>query len=442
MPTLRESWVSGRPARRAGAIWGKGMRKLLFYLLAVVMLPLACVSPGELAQAPEPAFTSRALPTAPVELTPESARTRQPVTRTPWLSPTPDLEPRPPSPVHDWPTSTPEEQGIDSELLADMLAAMLEHDHRIDGLLVVRHGHLVLAAYRYPYREDSLHVIHSCTKSVVSALVGIAIDRGHIEGVDQRVLDLLPGRTVANLDEKKSQMTLEDLLTMTTGLECRDSYLYRWSGLNEMRRSADWVQFILDLPMAEKPGTRFEYCNGASFLLSAILQETTGMNALAFAHEHLFGPLGINGVEWPSNPQGIATGWGGLQMHPRDMAKFGLLYLQGGQWGDRHLVPADWVEASTRKHVPATLQDGYGYQWWIAENGVYMALGYAGQFIFVSPDLDMVVVAVSDLEERDFYGPQNLLNEYIIPAADSSPLPPNPAGILRLQSLVEELAAP
>jgi CubicO group peptidase (beta-lactamase class C family) len=419
------------------------MKKLLFCLLAAALLPLACGSPGELVRAPEPTLTSQALPTAPVELTPEGARTRRPVTRTPWLSPTPDPEPGGPSPAHGWPTSTPEEQGIDSELLADMLAAMQEHDYHIDGLLVVRHGHLVLAAYRYPYREDSLHVVHSCTKSVVSALVGIAIDQGHIEGVDQRVLDLLPGRTVANLDEKKSQMTLEDLLTMTTGLECRDSYLYRWSGLNEMRRSVDWVQFMLDLPMAEEPGTHFEYCNGASFLLSAILQEATGMNALAFAQEHLFGPLGISDVEWPSSPQGIATGWGGLRMHPRDMAKFGLLYLQEGQWGGQHLVPAAWIEASRRKHVPATLQDGYGYQWWIADNGVYMALGYAGQFIFVSPDLDLVVVAVSDLEERDFYGPQDLLNEYIIPAAgSSSPLPPNPAGVLRLQSLVEELAAP
>jgi CubicO group peptidase (beta-lactamase class C family) len=323
-----------------------------------------------------------------------------------------------------------------------MLAAILEHGYRIDGVLVVRHGHLVLESYQHPYRRDSLHSINSCTKSVLSALIGIAIDQGHIGGVHQRVLDLLPGRTAANMDELKSQMTLEHLLTMTTGLACRDSYLYRWSGFREMERSPDWVQFVLDLPRIDDPGTRFEYCNGASLLLSAILQEATGMNALAFAQERIFEPLGIARVEWPSIPQGISTGWGGLRMHPRDMAKFGLLYLQEGSWDGRHLVPASWVEASTHKHIPATLQDGYGYQWWIAENGVYMALGYGGQFIFVSPSLDMVVVAVSDLEERDFYRPQDLLNEYIIPAAALSQLPPNPAGVLRMQSLVEELAAP
>jgi CubicO group peptidase (beta-lactamase class C family) len=419
------------------------MKKLLYCLLAVALLPLACGSPGELVRAPEPTLTSQALPTAPVELTPEGARTRRPVTRTPWLSPTPDPEPGGPSPAHGWPTSTPEEQGIDSQRMADMLSAMLEHGYRIDGLLVVRHGHLVLAAYQHPFREDSLHVINSCTKSVVSALVGIAIDQGHIEGVDQRVLDLLPERTVANLDRDKSEMTLEDLLTMTTGLECRDSYLYQWRGFREMERSPDWVQFVLDLPVVEEPGTRFEYCNGASLLLSAILQEATGRTALAFAEEQLFGPLGITDFEWSTTPRGISTGWAGLRMHPHDMARFGLLYLQEGRWADRQVVPSKWVASSTRKHIPATLQDGYGYQWWVAGNGVYMALGYAGQFIFVVPDLDMVVVAVSSLDEQDFYVPQNLLDEYIIPAAvSSSPLAPDPAGVLRLQSLVEELAAP
>ncbi len=419
------------------------MKRLLVYLLSVALLPLACATQGEVAQAPEPALSAQALPTAPPDLTPDKARTRQPVTRTPWLPGTPEPEPASGAATGEWPTSTPEKQGIDSERLADMLATIQEQDHRIDGLVIVRHGHLVLETYHHPFREGSLHVINSCTKSVLSALIGIAIEQGHIEGTYQRVLHLLPGRTVANLDERKSQLTLEDLLTMTTGLECRDSYLYRWRGFREMERSSDWVQFVLDLPVVDQPGTRFEYCNGASLLLSAILQEATGTNALEFAQEHLFDPLGVTEVEWPTTPDGINTGWGGIRMHPRDMAKFGLLYLQEGRWAGEQVVPSAWVEASTRKHIAATLQDGYGYQWWIAENGIYMALGYAGQFIFVVPAQDLVVVAVSNLDEEDFYIPQILLNEYIIPAAESSsPLPPNPAGYLRLQSLIEELAAP
>jgi CubicO group peptidase (beta-lactamase class C family) len=308
---------------------------------------------------------------------------------------------------------------------------------------VIRHGYVVVDAYVHPFSPDSKHVIHSCTKSIISALIGIAIEKGYIKSVEQPVLDFFPERTVANLDANKKAMTLEHVLTMSTGLECRDSYLYRWRGLNQMRQSQDWVQFMLDLPMAEEPGTRFEYCNGASFLLSAIIQETTGMSASAFADKHLFGPLGISDVEWPSNSQGITIGWGDLRMRPHDMAKIGYLYLNNGQWNGKQIVPSAWVEASTRKRISATLQDGYGYQWWVMDEGVYMALGYAGQFIFVMPEQDMVIVFTSGLEERDFYVPQRLLNDFIMPAAESStPLPENPDGVALLESRIEALANP
>lgn len=127
--------------------------------------------------------------------------------------------------------------------------------------------------------------------------MGIAISEGYIDSVDQPVIDFFPERTAANLDANKKAMTLEHLLTMTSGLECQDSYMYLWSGLNQMMESDDWIQFMIDIPMVEEPGTRFEYCNGASFLLSAIIQQNTEMNTLDFAHEHLFGPLGISDVE-------------------------------------------------------------------------------------------------------------------------------------------------
>jgi CubicO group peptidase (beta-lactamase class C family) len=352
-------------------------------------------------------------------------------------------EPRSYWPTAGWRASTPEEQGVDSEVLAEMLGAIGAQGYDVDGVAVVRHGTLVLDAAVHPFQPGARHVVYSCTKSVVSALVGIAIDRGHIEGVDQPVLSFFPERTAANLDADKEAMTLEHLLTMTTGLACRDSYLYRWRGLHHMEQSEDWVQFMLDLPMAEPPGSRFEYCNGASFLLSAVVQQTTGVTALDFARAHLFRPLGISDVEWASNPQGITIGWSELHMTPRDMAKIGYLYLNEGRWDGEQILSAAWVAASTRKHVDATLQDGYGYQWWVAGDGVPMALGYAGQFIFVLPEKDMVVVFVSHLEERDFYVPQNLLNDYIIPAAKSStPLPANPDGVARLEARVAALASP
>jgi len=332
---------------------------------------------------------------------------------------------------------------MDSEILADMLAAIEKQNYNIDSVSILRHGSLVADVTVYPFRPGQKHIIHSCTKSVVSALVGIAIEEGYIESVEQPVLDFFPDRTTANLDPNKEAMTLEDVLTMSTGWECRDSYLYRWRGLNQMRASQDWVQFMLDLPMAEEPGTRFEYCNGASFLLSAIIQETTGKSALEFAQEHLFGPLDISDVNWPVNPQGINIGWGELHMLPHDMAKIGYLYLNEGVWDGQQIVPPAWVAASSAKQISATLQDGYGYQWGVDDSGLYMALGYAGQFIFVIPEQDMVAVFTSDLDDQDFYVPQSLLDDFIIPAAKSStPLPVNPEGVGSLEAGIEALSNP
>jgi CubicO group peptidase (beta-lactamase class C family) len=304
-------------------------------------------------------------------------------------------------------------------LLARAVDTIKARDYDVDSVTVIRNGTIVLDEYFPPFEPNSKHVIHSCTKSIVSALIGIAIEQGYIEGVDQPVLDLFDERAVANPNADKKAMTLEDLLTMSSGLECRDSYLYRWRGLREMSESDDWVQFMLDLPMAEPPGTRFEYCNGGSFLLSAIIQETTSRSALAFAQESLFEPLDITDVDWPANPDGITIGWGDMHIKPHDMAKIGYLYLNGGQWEGEQVVPAAWVEASTQAHIAAgTLSDGYGYQWWVDDGGYHMALGYEGQFIYVVPEKDMVVVFTSELNDSDFFVPETLLHEYIIPAAE------------------------
>jgi CubicO group peptidase (beta-lactamase class C family) len=346
-------------------------------------------------------------------------------------------------PTEGWRTSTPEAQGMDSLLLADMLAEIEVHSHAIDSVSVVRYGYLVLDAYVHPFGPNQPHEIYSCTKSIVSALVGIAIKEGHIKGVEQPLLDFFPERIVAHRDTRKESVALEHVLTMSAGLSCRDSYLYRWQGIQEMRQTGDWVQYMLDLPMVEEPGTHFEYCNGGSFLLSAIVQETTGQTAMSYARERLFGPLGISDVAWPANPQGISIGWGEIRMRPHDMLKIGYLYLHQGRWEGKQVVPAEWVAASTRKCIDGTLQDGYGYQWWIAEPDVYMALGYSGQYILVAPELDMVVVFTSRLAERDFYLPQQLFERYIRPAAKSTgPLPENAEGVALFESCVEDLARP
>jgi CubicO group peptidase (beta-lactamase class C family) len=348
------------------------------------------------------------------------------VTATPNPTTIPTSRPTPPWPTEDWVYASPESQGMDSNVLVELLKSIENQEPDIDALVVVRNGSVVLDATVFPFSifPDARHEVFSCTKSVLSILIGIAIDKGYIEGVDQPVLSFFPEKSVANLDARKEIMTLEHLLTMTTGFACNDSYIYGWDDLHKMWASPDWVQFMLDLPIAGDPGSYFEYCNGASFLLSAILQEATGVSAFEFAQEHLFSPLGISDVVWESNPQGITIGYSELELRPKDMAKIGYLYLNDGVWDGEQIVSSTWVEVSTQKHIPGTLQEWYGYQWWVDESGIYMALGYGGQYIIVVPEEDLVVVFVSDLAEEDFYIPDQFLHRYILPSIKSSdPLP-------------------
>jgi CubicO group peptidase (beta-lactamase class C family) len=322
-------------------------------------------------------------------------------------------------PGSEWRTATPEEQGLDPGLLEEMLELIDTQKWDVDHIAIIRHGYLVFDVSPGSYRADTPHLVYSCTKSVVSALVGIAVDQGLIESVDVPLTALFPNREIQNLDARKQALTLEHLLSMSSGFECRDSYLYRWKGLEEMMASNDWTQYVLDLPMEYEPGTHFEYCNGVSNLLSASVQQATGMQTALFAEEYLFGPLGIEEYFWEEDPDGINLGFSELYLTPDDMARFGYLYLHEGVWEGQQIISQEWVTASTTAQIPATLQDGYGYQWWIDDAGYYMALGFRGQFIFVLPENDMVVVFLSDPDVGDFEAPEYLLTEYIIPAVGS-----------------------
>lgn len=344
-------------------------------------------------------------------------------------------------PTEGWQISTPEEQGIRSQMLAEMMEHIKNNRFNIDSILIVRNGFLAFDAYFFPFTKGQKHIIHSCTKSIMSALIGIAIEKGHIQDVDQPIIDFFPDKASANMDDLKKSITLKNLLMMASGLECRDSYLYRWVGLFEMRNSNDWAQYVLDLPMAEAPGEKFEYCNGVSYLLSVIIQNTTKMRTLDFARKNLFEPLGITDIGWETSPQGIDIGYGEMWLKPHDMAKIGWLYLNKGRWGNKQIVPSAWVEVSTRGHIDATLFDHYGYQWWVDSAGFYMAVGYKGQFIFVVPEKNIVVVFTSDLQNHDFYVPTRLIEKYILPAAVSAnALPSNKEEQVRLDELVNSVA--
>lgn len=358
------------------------------------------------------------------------------------------VQPNPTTPVTEstsyWPRSTPEDVGMDSVLLAEMLETIQRDRSKIDSVLVIRSGKLVLDAYNHPFSEGQKHNLFSITKSVLSALIGIAIEQGYIENLNQTVLEFFPDRSINNLDQRKEAMTLEDLITMTSGIKCRDSYVYNGIGLREMRDTDDWLQHVLDLPMEAPPGAQFEYCNGASLLLSAVLQEAAGMKTADFARQNLFLSLGIDDFDWNESPEGVTTGWSGLHLQPVDIARFGQLFLNEGIWGGEQVIMPDWVKISTQQHVAGTLQDGYGYYWWIVSPEMYMGLGYGGQFLIVLPEEQIVVVFTSSLSEQDFYLPQRLMEKFILPAIGSSEgaLPENPNGNERLQKAIEALASP
>jgi len=337
---------------------------------------------------------------------------------------------------------------MDTELLADAIEFVGEQEFGVHSLLVVRNGYIVTDAYFYPFAPGTRHDMASATKSFTSTLVGTAIGRGHIAGVEQPVLELFPGRSVANVDARKRAMTLEDLLTMSSGLDCDAGH--NEITLLQMRMSPDWVQFMLDLPMRDDPGSRFEYCSGGSHLLAAIVGESSGRSALEFGQQHLFGPLGISDVSWPVDSQGVHNhGWGDLHVGPHDMAKLGLLYLHGGLWDGQQLLPDGWVEAATRKQVSFFLRrlqrqdfDGYGYQWWIDSSGFYAARGRGGQSIYVIPGLNMVIVftGADESSRADAKRPE-LVRSFIVPAARSvGPLPVNGDGVTRLESRTQQAA--
>lgn len=297
-------------------------------------------------------------------------------------------------PTDGWRRSSPEAQGMDSRTLADAFDYVRQHQIPIHSLLIVRNGYIVLDAYFWPFHDGQWHDLASVTKSVTSTLVGIAIGQ-HKLRVDQTLLSVFGQRPVANRDARKERVTIEQLLTMTSGLDC--SVAHGEITLSQMMGSANWIQFMLDLRMRDEPGSRYEYCSGGTHLLSGVLAQATGGNTLDFARRALFGPLGITDVGWPTDPQGILRGWGDLHLHPPDMAKLGFLWLHGGRWGDRQIVPEDWLRAAVQVHSHPGFSPGqeYGYGFWVyplRNPPIFEGLGRGGQRISVVPAASLVVV--------------------------------------------------
>lgn len=350
-------------------------------------------------------------------------------------------------PTNDWRSTTPEEQGIDSQGLVKLLDYVDENQVNLHSFLIVKNGYLVTEAYYHPYTSSQPHVIASVTKSVISALTGIAIEQGLIKDVSQPVITFFPDRTIQNLDENKKALTVEHLLSLTSGLGCNDA---PGSGVPGMEQSEDWIQFMLDLPMVEEPGKTYNYCSGAVQLLSAVLQKATGMTTREYANQNLFKPLGISEItetRWGSDPQGITLGGYGIHFTPREMAKLGALYLAGGRWEGEQVIPQEWITKSWTVFSHKDDGYGYGYLWTIdEENDYYSALGLAGQHILVFPKHNMIVVTTGGIlpwDNADIIPIRKLIDEYLLPAIQSeTALPPNPESAAQLQEAITYLAQP
>lgn len=331
----------------------------------------------------------------------------------------------------EWPLSTPGEQGLDPQMLAELVGLIKEEKRcpSLHCLLIIRHGYLVVEEYFNGWQADGLHTLQSVTKSFTSALVGIAIARGEFKGVDEKVLDFFPAvQGIANMDERKASLRLEDLLTMRSGTDFHErdeGSPYR----QMMRLMTGWDKFYLDRPMLRQPGTDFLYDSGGVILISSMLKNRTGMHAAEYAERFLFNPLGIEKKIWLRNQEGHSHAGGGLALTARDAAKFGLLYLNNGRWRNEQVVPESWVRESFRKRVDLAGKNqppfGYGYLWWIfapdprgkTGQDIYAARGRFGQYIIVVPEHDMVVVVYAMIQSvADQNRPTELFYDNILPA--------------------------
>jgi CubicO group peptidase (beta-lactamase class C family) len=299
------------------------------------------------------------------------------------------------------------------------------------GLAVARDGELLAQRYYNGSGPYVVHDVRSVTKSVVSILIGIAIDRGLIESVDQTLADYLGG-VVDSLDAAKGSITIRNLLTMSAG--------HRWQGLGSVHEWGDWmnapdqITYVLEKPLVDAPGTRFNYSDGSAHLLSVILTEATGMRAVDFAAEHLFEPLGIGPRFWLTDNRGYSLGAAGIRLTPLDMLAIGALYLDGGVARGQRVVSEEWVSTSTRAHISTDdavpYGTSYGYLWWLGRAGdyeFYHAMGYGGQFIVNVPDLRLTVVATCDwrypisVGNRHWYDVILLIVTDVIPAMAELP---------------------
>ena len=320
------------------------------------------------------------------------------------------------------PRSTPETQGISSDAVLNFLEAVSNRKLELHSMMLLRHGHVIAEGWWHPYQPTDVHLLYSLSKSFTATAVGIAVAEGLLS-VSDRVVSFYQ-ETPKQVGEHLAQMTVEHLLTMTTG-HLEDT-------TERVAKHEDWVTGFLSVPPDVVPGTVFTYNNGATFMLSAILQKLTGDTLLEYLRPRLLEPLEIDKARWDKNPQGVELGFSGLHVTTESVARFGQLYLNEGKWNGDQLVPQAWVRAARTRHIQTTpppedgvpdWAQGYGYQFWLCRHDAYRGDGAFGQFCVVMPEQDAVLAVTSGEDNM-----QAILDsawEHLLPAFGPDTLPDN-----------------
>jgi len=378
------------------------------------------------------------------------------ITKTPTLHPTSTDIPLTKAPLPQIPYKTvPEEIGdgwkteslVEADIDPYLINELVEHIYKgefssdstthedgsrkfkgFNAVVIVKDGALVFEEYFNSSDRNIKQDTHSVTKSVTSLLIGLAIDHGFLRGVDVKAIPYLTDyMPVDYWDENKRNITIRDLLTMSSGLDCDDSDPSSRGQQWKMYKSDNWLKYYINLPSVRPPGRAFAYCSGGVIALGGILERATGMSVSDFSGKYLFEPMGIEKFGWLEFPWGTSTS-GALSMLPRDMAKIGQLMLDNGKWNNQQIISADWVSESRSKQIDLRFRSRewfreYGYLWWrgkVLIKGTtfhpYAAWGLGGQFIMVFPKINTVVVFSTSNQEKDSNIPLRITEKYILPA--------------------------
>jgi CubicO group peptidase (beta-lactamase class C family) len=337
------------------------------------------------------------------------------------------------------PRSTPEAQGISSAAILQFIEAADAKVNSIHSFMLVRHGQVVAESWWTPYAAAEPHVLFSLSKSFTSTAIGLAVAEGKLS-VDDPVLKFFPDDAPAAPSKNLQAMRVRDLLTMSNGQHDEDISSFPFGSPENL------VKKFLSLPVAHKPGTFFVYNTPATYMLSAIVQKVTGKTVLEYLGPRLFEPLGIASPTWDASAQGISLGGFGLSVRTEDIAKFGLLYLQRGQWNGKQLLPAAWIDEATSRRMSngsdpnGDWDQGYGYQFWRCRHGFYRGDGAHGQFCIVMPQYDAVIAITSGTGDMGLV--MNLIWDKIVPALESTRLAADPVALGKLTARLATLSLP